>query len=86
MAIDLDLEETGTLYHMLLRSFLDEGLDPSKPLRPQIEQRRRRRREAGSLLFSVETEAAVLNRQVALLVKLGKENDRLMGKEKPDPE
>ena len=68
--VDLDLDETGTLCHLLMadkdfRLFLLTG---------EVEE------DTKSILITPEVVRAVMNRRLALYKKLTLANDKLMGK------
>lgn len=71
--VPLSLEETGTIFHVLMSQFHSTGLDPSLPIEPQLPQR-------PDGLTTRATDVVVLERIRALLWKMGGANDRLMGK------
>ena len=76
LPIELSLEDSGTLYHLLMQKLLTDGIDPARPIPPQVECFDH---GAGSFV-SGKTLIAIYERHVDLLVRLSELNDKLMGK------
>jgi len=72
VTLRMDLHDTGTLCHLMMQSFLQAGIDPSKPIRPQI-----REQPEGSLLTR-DTITAGVERSVRLYGRLATANNKLM--------
>jgi hypothetical protein len=75
--VELSLEETGTICHLIMSSFVQSGIDPSQPIGPQIPEQ-----PPGSLIGR-DTIVATLQRGVALYDKMAEANSRLMRGPRP---
>jgi len=72
VTVPLNLEETGTLCHLILGSLLQSGIDPSRPIGPQIPEQ-----PVGSLIDR-DTIIATLERSLRLYGRLARANSQLM--------